>query len=140
MSGSLTRTTVLVVEDAGSLCEMISSMLRDSGYSVLQAADGAEALSLLESNGDGVQLVLTDIVMPRMSGKELARRLSEVRPDLPVLFMSGYVEDPVLQGVSNGASFLRKPFTAHVLIEAVRRVLDHSTTQTRNGSDGSWRK
>jgi two-component system, cell cycle sensor histidine kinase and response regulator CckA len=89
MSGSLRNPTVLVVEDAGPLCEMICSMLRDRGYSVLQAADGVEALSLLESQGDRIQLVLTDVVMPRMSGKELARRLSEMRPDLPVLFMSG---------------------------------------------------
>lgn len=132
MSGSLTGATVLVVEDARPLCEMISSMLRDSGYNVLQAADGVEALSLLESSGDRIQLVLTDIIMPRMSGGELARRLSEIRPNLPVMFMSGYAEDPVLQGVSDGTSFLRKPFTAAVLIEAVRRVLAGSSTPTQN--------
>jgi CheY-like chemotaxis protein len=138
MSGSLGSTTVLVVEDAGPLCEMISSMLRDSGYNVLQAADGNEALSLLESQGDRIQLVLTDVVMPRMSGKELARRLSQMLPDLPVLFMSGYAEEPVLQGVSVGTLFLRKPFTAPVLIEAVRRVLARPTTQAQHdGTAGS---
>ena len=139
MSGSPTSTTVLVVEDAGPLCKMICSMLRDNGYNVLEAADGMEALSLVETDGDRIQLVLTDVVMPRLSGKELARLLSVSRPDLPVLFMSGYSEDPVLHGMNSGSAlFLRKPFTAHVLIEAVRQTLARASTRTHhNGATGS---
>jgi two-component system, cell cycle sensor histidine kinase and response regulator CckA len=136
VSESLWNTTVLVVEDTVPLCKMISSMLRDSGFRVLEAADGAEALSVLSSEGDRIRLVLTDLIMPHMSGKELARRVAELHPKLPVLFMSGYTEDPIFDEVS-GALFLRKPFTAPVLIETVRRVLAGAMTQPHNGFGGS---
>jgi two-component system, cell cycle sensor histidine kinase and response regulator CckA len=125
MFGSPQGITVLVVEDTGPLCKMIGRMLRDSGYTVLEAADGAEALALVVNReADGIQLVLTDVIMPQMKGTELADRLSQLRPELPVLFMSGFADDPVVHGVAKAnGRFLRKPFTAKVLIEAVNHAV-----------------
>ncbi len=124
MSGTPLGITVLVVEDTGPLCKMIGRMLRDSGFTVLEAADGAEALALVDCEADRIQLVLTDVIMPRMRGTELAERLSQLRPGLPVLFMSGFADDPVVQGVAKAnGHFLRKPFTAKVLIEAVNHAV-----------------
>jgi two-component system cell cycle sensor histidine kinase/response regulator CckA len=100
-------------------------MLRGNGYGVKEAADGAEALGLLERECDEIQLVLTDVIMPEMSGAELARRLSNVRPQLPIIFMSGYSEDPLVRSVETiGSIFLPKPFTASALVEKVRETLD----------------
>jgi two-component system cell cycle sensor histidine kinase/response regulator CckA len=117
--------TVLVVEDAESLRKMIVSMLGASGYNVLEASNGADALSVFAQEGGHIDLVLTDVIMPQMDGKELADRLSLLRCDCPVVFMSGYVEDPVVERVMNGsAHFLRKPFTAQALVEVIRRSLE----------------
>ena len=100
-------------------------MLRANGFHTLEAADGAEALAQFAREPDNIDLVLTDVVMPHMDGRELAGRVSQLRSDCPVVFMSGYMEDPVVEGVMNGSThFLRKPFTAQTLIEAVRRNLD----------------
>jgi len=99
-------------------------MLEQIGYRAVEAGDGAEALRILESN-EQVQLVLTDMIMPEMSGTELARRLAEVRPDLRVLFMSGYTDDPVVRKVGLEPSiFLSKPFTATDLARKIRQALD----------------
>jgi two-component system, cell cycle sensor histidine kinase and response regulator CckA len=116
--------TVLVVEDSDPLRKMIGSMLRDSHFHVLEAANGAEALEILARDGGSINLVLTDVVMPHISGTELARSLSLIRPELPVLFMSGFSDDPVVHGLENGSAFfLRKPFTAATLLDSVRNVL-----------------
>jgi CheY-like chemotaxis protein len=133
MSGIVQDQTVLVVEDMEPLCKMIASMLRESGYRVVEAANGADALAAFDREAHSIQLVLTDIIMPRMNGTELALRLSQIRPGLPVLFMSGYTDDPVVRVVErDGTFFLRKPFTAQVLIETVRRVLGRA--QSENGA------
>jgi two-component system, cell cycle sensor histidine kinase and response regulator CckA len=117
--------TVLVVEDAESLRKMIVSMLETNGYNVLEASNGADALSIFAREGDHIDLVLTDVIMPQMNGKELADRLSLLRRNCPVVFMSGYVEDPVVEGVMTGsARFLRKPFTAQALVEVILRNLE----------------
>ena len=119
------RETILVVEDAEPIRKMVCSMLRASGYGVKEAADGAEALGLIEREGESVNLVLTDVIMQEMTGAELARHLSRVYPQLPVIFMSGYSEDPVVRGVESiGSVFLPKPFTASALVEKVRQTLD----------------
>ena len=119
------RETILVVEDAEPIRKMVCSMLRGSGYGVKEAADGAEALVLLQRECGSVHLVLTDVIMPEMSGAELARHLSRVCPKLPIIFMSGYTEDAVVRGVESvGSIFLPKPFTAAVLVEKVRQALD----------------
>jgi two-component system cell cycle sensor histidine kinase/response regulator CckA len=122
------RETILVVDDAEPIRKMVCSMLRGNGYTVKEAADGAEALGLLQRECESVHLVLTDVIMPEMSGAELARHLSRVCPHLPIIFMSGYTEDPVVRGVESVGSILPKPFTASALVEKVRQTLDRPRT------------
>jgi two-component system, cell cycle sensor histidine kinase and response regulator CckA len=118
-----------VVEDAEPLRKMIASMLRAGGYQVLEAADGTEALAVFAQECESIDLILTDVLMPRMNGTELADRLSLLRRECPVVFMSGYVDNSVVESVMNGnGSFLRKPFTAQTLVAFVRRNLEHAGT------------
>jgi PAS domain S-box-containing protein len=114
--------TLLVVEDEDSVRQLAARLLRDSGYEVIEAAGGEEALEALD--GGPVDLLLTDVVMSGMSGRELAERLTASRPELPVLFMSGYTDDVVVRhGVArDGRSFLPKPFTRETLLRAVSEV------------------
>ena len=103
---------------------MVSTLLEGLGYSVLTARDADDAITKA-STGQNIGLLLTDVVMPRMSGRELADRLTEKRPSLKVLFMSGYNDDDVLRyGVEQGsADLLPKPFTPDQLAERVRAAL-----------------
>jgi two-component system cell cycle sensor histidine kinase/response regulator CckA len=117
-----TPETILVVEDAEGVRKMVCSMLTQSGYNCLEASDGIEAVRLLE-NSDHVHLVLTDMVMPNMGGSDLARHLSRTHPQLPIVFMSGYNEDPVVRAVEPSI-FLAKPFTASALAETVKQALE----------------
>jgi len=122
--------TVLFVEDEDALRRLGSVSLESYGYSVLTAANGDEALRLAEGNGRKVDLLLTDVVMPGMSGCELAMALRNRRPDLRVLFLSGYTEDTIMhRGVVAGATFLSKPFSPAALATKVRQVLDQSRTR-----------
>jgi len=121
---SQTPETILVVEDAETVRKMVCAMLTQSGYHCLEASDGAEAVRLLESSNH-VQLVLTDMVMPNMSGSDLANHLSRTRPELRIAFMSGYTEDPVVRTIEKAAViFLAKPFTSAALKEKIRQALD----------------
>jgi CheY-like chemotaxis protein len=97
-----------------------------NGYNVLEAGHGGEALRVSEQFAGPLHLLITDVVMPEMSGGELAARLKQLRPDLKVLFLSGYTEDAVVRhGVSEAESaFLQKPFSLPVLAHKVREVLD----------------
>jgi two-component system cell cycle sensor histidine kinase/response regulator CckA len=119
--------TILVVDDEGALREVTRRILTRSGYQVITAADGLEALELAKMHAGPIHLVLTDVVMPSMSGSELAGRLRELRPDVRVLFMSGYAQ-PVLAGTERleelGAGLVEKPFSAAGLAAKVREVLD----------------
>lgn len=139
MDTNVGKETILVVEDAEPIRKMVCSMLRVSGYGVKEAAHGAEALGLLEYECESVQLVLTDVIMPEMSGAELAHHLSRVCPHLPIIFMSGYSEDPVVRSVERiGSVFLAKPFTASALVEKIRQTLDRpwgGLPETSNGFD-----
>jgi two-component system cell cycle sensor histidine kinase/response regulator CckA len=121
--------TILVVEDDQSVRGLIRSALKRAGYSVLEARNGAEALQLYESRGADVDLILTDIVMPQMSGPELANRFAAVRPDVRILFMSGNTARAVaLDGVLDSkAPFLPKPFSPAGLTAKIREVLDTAT-------------
>jgi two-component system cell cycle sensor histidine kinase/response regulator CckA len=131
--GDLRNATILVVEDSPAVRQMVCVMLTLTGYNCLEASDGAEALSLLERAGD-VQLVLTDVLMPNMDGAELARHLSRIRPELRILFMSGYVEDSLVRSLGKASShFLAKPFTATTLMEKVRQALDRPWVGTPDG-------
>jgi len=121
------RETILVVEDAEPIRRLVMAMLSQSGYRCLEAPDGTEALSLLETGEGPVHLVLTDLLMPGMGGTELAGHLARLRPDLPIVFMSGYTDDPLVVSLgSSGNHFLAKPFTAGALLEKVRTVLSDS--------------
>jgi len=137
MTRTLGAETILVVEDAEVIRKMVCAMLAQGGYTVIEAADGHEALRVLEVQSGPVHLVLTDMIMPHMNGTELARHVSQRHPNLPIIFMSGYNDDPVVQGVERGGSvFLAKPFTAAALAEKIRQALDHSRNDpSGDGSD-----
>ena len=117
--------TVLVVDDADELRELTRRLLERQGYTVLVAANAADALQLFERN-PSIDVLLTDVVMPGASGPELTKQLVEHRPGLKVLYMSGYADDVIAQhGVLNpGIAFLPKPFTSETLGRKLREVLD----------------
>jgi PAS domain S-box-containing protein len=118
--------TILLVEDEGSLRDLAARALRARGFSVLLAADGTEALRLLDGHRGPVDLLATDVVMPNMDGRELADRLRARIPGLKVLFLSGYMDDALLRrGVFHAdETLLQKPFTPALLAQRVREVLD----------------
>ncbi len=117
--------TVLLVEDEALLRSATSTLLRARGYRVLVAADGVEALRLCESHPDAIDLVATDVIMPGLDGKELARRLQALRPSLKVLFMSGYTDQVLREGSwTSDMGFVQKPFSPNEFLSEVRRVLD----------------
>ena len=118
--------TILLVEDEEAVRRAAQRILEAAGYTVLAAANGGEALLTCESHRGPVHLLLTDVVLPRMGGKDLAERLSKLRPGLLVLFMSGYTDDAIAhQGVLDpGTHFIPKPLNAADLTRKVREVLD----------------
>jgi two-component system cell cycle sensor histidine kinase/response regulator CckA len=126
----LTRTggseTVLLVEDEDIVRNLVEEMLADDGYAVLAAASGGEALELARTHAAEIDVLVTDIVMPGLSGQQLAAQLVEERPGLRVLFASGYAEDAIAtHGVLRpGTAFLEKPFTAPELATTLRQLLD----------------
>jgi PAS domain S-box-containing protein len=120
--------TVLVAEDEDGVRELLRKVLTEFGYTVLTARHGRDALMVVGERAERIDLLITDVVMPEMSGRELAETLRDHRPDLKVLFISGYTDDEVLQrGISGrDAAFVRKPFTAEELVRRVRELLDGS--------------
>ncbi|MES1173450.1 MAG: response regulator [Myxococcales bacterium] len=118
--------TVLVVEDEDAVRALVRAILMKHGYRVLDARSGGDALLLCEDHTDPIDLLLTDVVMPRMSGRQLAERLRAVRPNMRTLFMSGYTNDAVVRhGVlKNTIDFIQKPITPDSLSRKVRAVLD----------------
>ena len=120
--------TILLVEDEDGVRELARDILRSSGYTVLEGRNGAEGLLLGERHQGALDLLLTDVVMPRMSGRELAERMVSLRPELSVLYMSGYTDDAVIRhGVlGSDTAFLQKPFTPAALVQRVRETLDQA--------------
>jgi PAS domain S-box-containing protein len=118
--------TVLVVEDEEAVRLIVRRVLREQGYAILEARDGNEALRICAQKGDSIDLVLSDVIMPGMGGRELSRALAISRPTLPILFMSGYNDDGDLAGAGGdiGAGVLAKPFTSETLARQVREALD----------------
>jgi len=131
--------TILLVEDEPSVRTLVRDELRKLGYRVVEAKNGVEACLLATQQAGSFQLLLTDIVMPGMGGRELAQHLSVIKPDLRTLFMSGYLDDiGIMAGQEEGtSSFLQKPFTPEVLARAVRNLLDASTPSGRTGASPS---
>jgi CheY-like chemotaxis protein len=113
---------VLVVEDEAQVRTIAARALTEAGYRVVEAETGARALELLGGNGDRPALVLVDVVMPGLSGSELALELAQVVPGVPVLFTSGYTDGEILRRglLEPGAAFLAKPFSPEGLVRAVR--------------------
>ena len=119
--------TILLVEDEADLRDVAATVLRSHGYSVLEARNGAEALEIFAGlPPDSLRLVITDVAMPELNGRELAQRIHAQSPWLPVLFVSGYTDDPELRGAMGAleADFLAKPFSSRQLLERVKRLLD----------------
>jgi nitrogen-specific signal transduction histidine kinase len=118
--------TILLVEDEPGVRRVAAHVLGARGYRVLETASGEEALRVLEAHPDEIHLLLTDVVLPGLGGRELAERAAELRRDLKILFASGYTDDVVLQHrlVTDDVPFIQKPFAAASLSRKVREVLD----------------
>jgi CheY-like chemotaxis protein len=118
------KETVLLVEDDGDVREFVQDVLRSHGYTVLAAVDGPQALSLIQQHAGSIELVVTDVIMPRMMGSEVAARITALRPSIKVLYISGYPGDAIVkQGVPEQA-FVQKPFSVSALARRVRALLD----------------
>jgi CheY-like chemotaxis protein len=116
---------VLLVEDEDAIRKLARMILEASGYVVLDSRNGREGLALCEAHQGQIDLLVTDVMMPELGGRELAEGALKLRPRLKVIFMSGHTEDTVLkEGVEEGAAFLQKPFTPAALAQKVRETLD----------------
>ena len=123
--------TILVVEDQVEVRQLAVEVLRSYGYQVLEAANGGDALLLCERNSAPIHLMVTDVIMPGMTGRELAQRLQQIRPDTKVLYMSGYATDVIAnKGIlESGVAHLPKPFAPSSLARKVREVLGAQTSK-----------
>jgi CheY-like chemotaxis protein len=124
--------TILLVEDAEPLRKLAAMFLKESGYHILSAADGQQALQVARQNSGPIHLLLTDVVMPGMNGRVLGERLAASQPGMRVLYMSGYT-DTFIAGhgvLEPGTHLLHKPFTQEALTRKVRELLDASRDST----------
>jgi CheY-like chemotaxis protein len=118
---------VLVVEDEPDVMRMAVRALRETGYTVLEASGGREALEVLMEAGERLRVVVTDVVMPGMSGRDLTQRIADIRPGLPLIFMSGYTDEDVIRRglMDRGRRFIQKPFSPDALAREVHAALHH---------------
>jgi CheY-like chemotaxis protein len=125
--------TILLVEDQPQVRELAEMVLGGKGYSVVVAATPEEAERVCEQRDREIHLLLTDVIMPGVSGRELARRLTARQPNMRVLYMSGYTFNVMAQGgmLEDGVAFLQKPFTPSTLADKVREVLDRSVATSK---------
>jgi DNA-binding NtrC family response regulator len=131
--------TILVVEDEASVRQMMKRALEGAGYRVIDAGTASAALELLTRHTGEISLVLTDVVMPGQSGRELAEQVADLVPDIQVLFTSGYTDSDIAgRGLLEpGAAFLEKPFTTDTLVRAVRERLEVATRPTGSETGGA---
>ena len=122
--------TILLVEDEHTVRKFLLRVLQSIGYNVIEAQDGRQALEFALNYSEPIHLLLTDLMMPNMGGKELSEKLSVPRPDIKIMFMSGYAEEgsPYTWNLREGLDFLQKPFSPSVLVQKVRAVLDTAQT------------
>ena len=127
------RETILLVEDEGQIRQLASRALRAQGYTVIVAADGTEAVRLGREHLVEIDVLVTDVVLPMQGGREVAARLRQDKPHLPVLYMSGYTRGTLPDGelLDSNTAFLSKPFTPDVLAERVRELLDRAPTRAK---------
>jgi CheY-like chemotaxis protein len=118
--------TILVVEDEEDVRKLAVRILERQGYNVLEASEGLGAFVLVEEYEDPIHLLVTDVVMPKLSGRELVDRIAGIRPEIKVLYMSGYTDNAITHHgiLEKGMNYLQKPFTMEGLAKKVREVLD----------------
>ena len=117
----------MLVEDEETVRRLFKEAMERSGYQVLEARDGRHGWEVFQGHPGPINLLVTDVVMPQMSGRELAERILGIRPEVEVLFMSGYTSDArVAHSISQAAGFLQKPFLPNKLVESVREALDRA--------------
>jgi CheY-like chemotaxis protein len=121
--------TILIVEDEEAVRYLVRQILHSKGYKVLEASNGVDALLLLEQLSEPPQLIITDVIMPFMSGREFADKAMTIHKTMKVLFMSGYTDDAIVQHgiLDSNVAFIQKPFTTVSLANKVREVLDSKT-------------
>jgi two-component system cell cycle sensor histidine kinase/response regulator CckA len=115
--------TILLVDDDEALRRLVQGILTQQGFHIIEASDGAKALQVASAYAEPIDLLLTDVIMPKVNGLVLARRLFHERPGIGVLYMSGYVEKSILLAKHPESIVLQKPFTTDALIAAVRQML-----------------
>ena len=129
--------TILIVEDDASLREVTCEILRGDGYTVLAAQSADDAIRVSEGHVGAIDFLLTDVIMPKMNGRELAVKLSAARPDLTVLYVSGYTDGIIREGPHGvqepGLAFLQKPYSRHTLTRKVREILDARFAKSGTG-------
>ena len=129
--------TVLIVEDNDALRKLAKNALRKYGYEILEAENGEKALNVSETHEGPIHLLLTDVVMPTMSGTDLSEKLQSIRPETRVIYMSGYTADAIVRNgiLRQDINFIEKPFSLESLGKKVRQVLDNIKQETNHGND-----
>jgi DNA-binding response OmpR family regulator len=133
LSPSSSEGTILVVEDQPGLCALTEEVLTSAGYSILVAQDGANALRVAQEYSGHIQLLLTDLVLPQVGGKEIAARLHALRPEMKVLFMSGHARGAMTENgtLDRDANFIEKPWSPRALCEEIHAVLTSQPSTLR---------
>jgi CheY-like chemotaxis protein len=135
--------TIILVEDDPAVSAMSQRILKQCGYKVISRNDGLEAVEYAEKNGArDIQLLFTDVIMPKMNGKEAAEKIQAINPDIKVLYCSGYSQDTMLQQGTIGVDFqmIQKPFSPAALTKKVREVLDQDKKdKNKKGPSGKKR-